>query len=246
MPIRSGFGAGSIRGFSPSATRSIADGQYSNVFNGATSYLSYGTNSSYFPSGTSAWTLEMFVYITSTPTIDKTLFNIGYSVSSTLGSLDLSIEANTRKLLLKRGSGGFSNYFKSTNAIPLNQWVYLAASYGWNVTGGLKLWIDGTEEYTTTTGYSWGNAGPLQIGRFVSGGNTTNFDGKISNLRWRVGTALSTAPVPTVALTNVTNTIALTCQSSTIKDNSTANAGGPWSITNNNSVTVSPTSPFYP
>jgi hypothetical protein len=246
MPVLSAFGAGSARGFSPAASNVIVDGEYSYVFNGATSYLSTPSSSAFLPSGTSNWTIEMFIYVTGTVDSTEALFNVAMDSTYATGAMELAIESGTNKIIVYRPSSGFYASYKTTNGVAANQWVYVAASYGFTGTGGLRIWIDGNQEFTTNSGFSWGRTGVAQVGRRLSGANSNNFSGKISNLRWRVGTSVSSVSVPTSPLTNVSNTVLLTCQSSTIKDNSTANSGSPWTLTNNNSVTVSPTSPFYP
>jgi len=105
----------------------------------------------------------------------------------------------------------------------------------------MKAFLDGVSVGTATAADNFTQTDNLKIGGTRE--NAQTFDGYISNLRVIKGTALYTTdfPPPTVPVSFATNTSLLTCQSSTLIDNSgndltpTVGAGSP---------TISTFSPF--
>jgi hypothetical protein len=246
MPILSAFGAASARGFNPQSLAPIVEGEYSYLFNGTNEYLWIDNNNSLAP--TSRWVVEMFINVSSLPSEDKTLFNVGLEQETYyLGTFEILL-SSIGAIKLRRSTLSSFQTLTTSNSITTNTWVYIAVSGGTSsADNGVKMWINGTEGYSDTTFRNWRTT--LSTDVFIGRNNSTSpkyFGGRISNLRYRTGVAITTAPVPTSPLTNVSNTKLLTCQSSTIVDNSTANSGGPWTINDVNSVGISPTSPFYP
>ena len=111
-----------------------------------------------------------------------------------------------------------------------------------NATSGVGIVAtgDNTNELTSyTTNLT------TQNGILLGGNNSDSnrLNAIISNLRYRVGTGVSSVTVPTAPLQNITNTKLLTCQSATIVDNSTANGGTGWTLTNSG-ATITTSNPF--
>ena len=121
--------------------------------------------------------------------------------------------------------------------VPKNQWVHLAAS---RTGGSINLYINGTRVYTVANTYSYTGTPTRYIGANSGGDNAPFY---ISNLRIIKGTGIysgTTITVPTSPLTAITGTSLLTCQSYTMKDNST-NAV---TFTTGGTPSISVTQPF--
>jgi hypothetical protein len=107
------------------------------------------------------------------------------------------------------------------------------------------MYLDGTQvgsTYTDTNSYI---TSPLIVMHNYN--LSTGSIGYLSNLRVIKGTGLytgSTITVPTTALTAVTNTVLLTLQNNHFKDNSTANNGSGFTVTNNGYASIRAFSPF--
>jgi hypothetical protein len=112
----------------------------------------------------------------------------------------------------------------STNTIPLNAWTHIAVVLN---AGAISLFINGTKETltgtTTATTTSGTPLGYVASGGYLYGGTTwQGFNGVISNLRVVKSALYSVSFTPSTSpLTAITNTSLLTCQNTTIKDNST-------------------------
>ena len=132
------------------------------------------------------------------------------------------------------GTGGSLNSL--TGVIPLNEWTHIAFVCN---SGTGQWYVNGKASGSTATYDVTGGAGGLTIGRQ---GTSWPYDGKISNLRIVNGTAVYTSSFrpPTKTLTNITNTVLLCCNDSSV----TGSTVTPGTITNNNSVTSSTDSPF--
>ena len=235
MPILSAFGAARALG----VTGEPPVQNYSYDFNSA--YLQYPTNAA-FAIGNYDFSIECFVYLNSTPSIDARILDFGYVNSTSLtyrNKLAFFIN-NSREPTIARALSTGGQTWSSSIAVPLSTWTYIAAS-----RSGSDIYIfvnSSLGRQTTFMGTLVTSSNPPTIGTGVY--NTTRyFDGKISNLRFNVGSGFTTATVPTKPLEPQATTKILTCKSATITDNSTANGGGPWSITNSG-VTVSTSGPF--
>jgi len=106
-------------------------------------------------------------------------------------------------------------------SLTTNRWYHIAL-----IRNGTQFvgYVDGTgTNLVTSSATLVSSSHSLAIGGDL---NTTTFDldGKISNLRIVKGTALYTSNFtpPTTTLTNVTNTVLLTCQGNTIEDASSS------------------------
>jgi len=211
----------SVRGFVPFAppTSVNVNTLYSTTFDGSGDYLTAPFNSGY-NFGTADFTIEFWVRTTSTA---------AYATALRLGD---SWTTGSWALYLNDGGGtGYPSWWSftlnqvlSTTGAVVNdgQWHHIAVvRSGSTVT----MYIDGVSRGTLSVGTnSIGDTSTqLWIGRDAS--NVRELAGNISNLRIVKGTAVYTANFtpPTANLTAVANTSLLTCQDSTLKDNS-ANA----------------------
>ena len=113
------------------------------------------------------------------------------------------------------GTGSIFTAESSGNTIAINRWHHIAVVK--NGTTG-TFYIDGQASGTFTWNLASTNSTqPLNVGN-LNDGNSYAIDGTISNARIVNGTAVYTSNFtpPTSALTNITNTKFLGCQSSTV------------------------------
>jgi hypothetical protein len=127
--------------------------------------------------------------------------------------------------------------------VSIDTWYHVAVCKSSSVT---KMFVNGLQvgsNYSDTNNYII-NSPKIAVTSSLNG--TGYLPGIISNLRIVKGTAVYTSDFtpPTQQLTNISGTSLLTCQSPTIIDNSTANAGAGFTITNTGPVTVVPREPF--
>jgi hypothetical protein len=192
---------------------------WSNSFDGSTTYLSIPTSTS-FNIGSNDACVELFV--NSSNTSDATYGGQNAGTASTIrvmqysGTYSFCINNDTVR------SSGIS--------IAVGSWVHLAVT----ITGGVgRMFVNGVlRYYVTGLGSVATNTGAYTIGCEESGGSLF-LNGYISNYRFVNGsipTAYQTSSsttgttiftVPTTPLTAVTNTVLLTCQSNRFLDNST-------------------------
>lgn len=236
MPILSAFGAAKAIG--------VAGNQpvqnYSYDFNSGV--VTYPTNAA-FAVGSNDFSIECFVYLDAAPATTAPVLDFGFL--TTLGTTynlrcQFYIDSNRRLVFVRNLNTSIQTVSGSNPQISLSTWTYIACS---RVSGTLKMFVGTTQVASTLVGGTIQTAaapptignGSVQTSRYI--------DGKISNLRFNVGSGFTSATIPTQPLTAVATTKMLTCQSSTIKDNSVANGGGPWTLTNSG-VLVSTSSPF--
>jgi hypothetical protein len=208
------------------------------LFNGTNQYLSL-PNTSSLNLGSNNFTMEAFVYI-SNVSGNKNIFYINGNNSS-YSAICLYVQ-NSRFAFLANQTGGYPWTLQIGEVGPTissNTWYHIATTRSGN---SFYVFVNGT----LVSGAPYTLSGALFNG-------TTNiigyqptiasyFNGYISNARIINGTALYTSSftVPTSPLTAIANTSLLTCNAATIVDNSSNNL----TITNNNSATVSSTTPF--
>ena len=173
-------------------------------------YLSIGSSSD-FTMGTGDFTVECWVYMR-----DVSIINGFWQISSTSGGLDTNY-GNTLAVAWDNNEGwmiyGAGSYTVSASpAASNNTWYHVAYVRS---SGTSKLYINGTSviSQADTTNY---NGTYIGIGGYYSTGYLMG--GIISNLRVVKGSAVYTGnfTTPTKALTSVTNTKLLCCQSSTV------------------------------
>lgn len=233
MPILSAFGAAKAIGVAGNPPVQ----NYAYDYN--STYMTYPTNSA-FAIGSNDFSIECFVYLESTPTISATILDFGYlnSIDITYrNKLSFFINSSRQPTIARALSSGGQEY-ASTIPVSLNTWTYVAAS---RVSGTVRIFVGSSLGRSAVfSGTLVTSSNPPSIGKAVY--VTRYFDGKISNLRYNVGSGFTSATVPTGPLSKQATTKMLTCQSAIIKDNSVANAGGPWTITNNGATVT--TGPF--
>jgi hypothetical protein len=232
MPIISSIGASSKTGFAPRGLPVY----YSNLFVKAqTDYISMPASANLAP-GTSAFTLEFFVYL-NTFTY-QSIYSTGFSASASTG-FEVTIDSSGFCNLVKYSTGGTLSLFVSTTAVSAG-WNYVVLTRRSTASSDSQWFINGAAANTGTISNDFSAPSTLttNIGARRST-LTTPADAYISNLRLRIGVGVSSVTVPGNPLQPDANTRLLTCQSSTIIDN----APSPNTLTNNG-VTVSTFNPF--
>jgi hypothetical protein len=127
--------------------------------------------------------------------------------------------------------------YKSLGAAPLGQWHHVAISKQGSTT---RIFLNGTQVVADYDMGTYAKDGAFTIGGSIAGLGW--FDGKISNVRIVKGTAVYTSSFrpPTEPLTNITNTVLLCCNSSSI----TGSTVTPGTIYAPDAPTASTDSPF--
>ena len=197
---------------------------YSNYFSGSASYLSGASNAA-LVFGTGTYTIEMWVYQNAR---SGTQYVLGGG-----GGFQLAINSSG---YIFGGVAGVGDFTAATIAASLYTWTHIAIVRNSTSSGGVAYYVNGAAAGTATDATNYTSNVTLNIGTTNSNVGVTPFSGFLSNLRVLKGTALYTASFtpPTVPLTAITNTSLLTCQSTTIVDNST------------NALTLTATGTVYP
>jgi len=230
-------GTPKVQAFSPFGSRSEATPlSYSTYFNGSTDYLTApaGLNTAMGAGFVgNIITIECWAYPTvwtNTNTFSQTIIG-SYAAVAANGRWYFGVlgSATTGKLKFSytTGTGSQVELESTTNIAFLNKWTHVAVTINATTAASttVKLFVDGiltdtfaSQNFTTqTTYYSAPNIG----------GNMylSPWTGYISNLRVLTGIELYTTTFTpsTTPLTAIANTSLLTCQSTTIIDNSTNN-----------------------
>ena len=217
---------------------------YTVSFNGTNQYLlapSTGTNAAFTFAGN--FTVEGWFYPTTITGSDHAIFCLGTETT------------NRYVWYISNGGGITSNLYgfgSRTYAVstPVNTWTHIAIVRSGST---VSVYVNGVVSSTTDTQAGTIGNGSIKIGSDSSG--VANFAGYISNFRIVSGVAVysNTFTLPTTALAATqsanangnpssaitgTQTSILTCQSSTIIDNGTANAGVGFTISNPNTSTT--------
>jgi hypothetical protein len=176
---------------------------------------------------TSSWTVEGYIFKTSDS--QGTLFDTGGSSGATIGTAVYINSGGDLRLRVRQATGATVVSQNFPGSVTLNRWQHIAISYdGTSIRVFVEGKIIGTISYNTQS--STDSSSNFSIGVYDAaggGGLAGYFTGFISNLRVIDGTALYTSnfTVPTEALTNVTNTTLLCCNSSTSATASTVTPG---------------------
>ena len=229
------FNAGTDTLYVPTAnvTGSIVPSFYSGSLlytNSTTQYLITGaqTSSTYFGSGD--FTIEAWVYLTSTPALNA-------GIASVNGDWQISWQTN-----------GFcympdtSNRYVNTNgaaAMSTGAWYHVAFA---RQSGTVRSFLNGVLAASISNSTAFTSLNGIQIGSNRS--NNVGFPGYITNVRINKGTAVytNTFTPPTSPLTNVAGTVLLLNASTSatyITDSS-----GTFVLTNNGSVAYSANTPY--
>ena len=200
---------------------------WSNYFDGSTSYLTTASSSA----SAGNFTMEAWIYRTAA-TLGVV---IGYG-SETTGRTFMYVTSGGGLVV------GIYNVGDTTfgGSIPINQWTHIAIVRSTNVITG---YINGTAQATTvSSAVTIGNANGFGVGAGKDGSN--KFTGFISNARVVDGVAVYTSAFTpsTTPLTAISGTSLLTCQANRLIDSST-NA---FTITKNGDTQVQRFSPFAP
>lgn len=186
--------------------------QWSGYFDGTGDSLTY---TSTVAIGSGDFTLEAWVYLTATPSVNGWVYG-ARSGSNTSGYL--FFDSSRRPCF----QGDTTAFLTSSTAVTLNTWNHIAVVRQGTATGNLKLYLNGTQVASVGTTNNFSYTGTQYIGA-TNGASPYNITGYISNLRIVPGTAVYTSAFtpPTSQLTAVSGTSLLTCQSNTFVDNST-------------------------
>lgn len=204
---------------------------YSVQFNGSTQYLS--TPRILDSSGD--LTIEAWVYITATPSANGAFIlgqYVGAGADRTIFNVDSTLKVGFQAGAVSMGS---------TTTLVLNRWYHVAVTRIGSGANNMALYVNGTKEGQMTYTGTFQNTNTT-IG-FTPNLVNTWLTGYISNLRIVKGTAVYTAnfTTPVSPLIAVANTALLTCNSSTIVDNSGNNV----TITLNGSPVAGTFVPFF-
>ena len=121
---------------------SVAEGEWSNYFDGSGDYLTVADNAA-FQVGSGAFTLECWVYLTTTGT-DIRIYSY-QPASGTASVMNLYRLATNVFALALRDSGG-SGYteYTTTSTVLANTWYHVAAAR--DASGNIAIWVNGARE----------------------------------------------------------------------------------------------------
>ena len=209
---------------------------WSNYFDGSTSYLSLGTNSAYtFSSG--SWTYEGYIYLTGT--------SVGtyYSIFTAGNEIQLYVYANALELYVGNPGYFITGTRTSANSVPVGSWVHFALVRN-SSNNTYKMYINGVEQSSDTTPINPSvSTTNFAVGAYGPTPSAYPFFGYISNFRATASAVYTSTFTPsTVPLTAISGTGLLTCQSNRFIDNSTNN----FTITTTGTPSVQRFSPFNP
>ena len=209
-------------------------GYYSNYFDGSGDYLTTPSNSAFTLGSSGDFTIECWVYLTSTPGNYAPFATTWVNASSTYANRWFLGVGTSGRLTWFDSAGNFG--INESTSITLNTWLHIAVVRSGST---ITMYKNGVSVGTQTTNQSYTTDNLVSVG-YVASGNYIS--GYISNLRIVKGTAVYTSAFtpPTEPLTAITNTSLLTCQSNRFIDNST-NA---FTITKNGDTAVAPAQPF--
>jgi len=171
--------------------------------------LSCGSSAD-FSFGTGDFTVEFFVFFYSL-TSYQTPMSAGYSNDS--GGMFIQTGNGDGKFQFR--SGGSALVSETTSDAVANKWYHIAFS---RQSGTLRVYRNGVQTGTASNSTNLNRTGNILIGS----DQDFNINGLLSNVRLVKGTSLynSDFTPPASALTAVTNTKLLTCQSNRFVDNS--------------------------
>lgn len=193
-----------------------------------------------FTFGTGDYTVECFVLFTGNDTTSGGIFQTANSGTS--GSPAMALR-DTTGLTIYTSSG--QKITGNNGTFALGVWYHLAFVRASSVVkvykdGSLVTWDDGTTSVADTTNIT---STEFAIGRYYS--NDYTLDGYISNFRVVKGTAVYTGAFtkPTTPLTDITNTVLLTCRENRFRD---ASSEGNTVSIGAGTPKIKPFSPFAP
>jgi hypothetical protein len=209
------------------------------ALNGTNQYLSATAAARPATLGASIFTIEMWVNFTAFP-------SAGSFANFCNQQGDFRFFMYFDKTL-SGWQGASTKWTTAAATINLNTWYHICIMRSDSTT--CNIYVNGVQQpktLNTTTVVTY-----TQTGMLV-GGESGNYrlNGLMTNYRMVVGTAVYNVAgftPPTSPLTNITNTQLLLSAASAgtfTNDSSTANAGGPYTVTNVNGATYSASTPF--
>jgi hypothetical protein len=211
---------------------------WSNYFDGVSDSLTFATSTALSLSG--AFTIEFWIFLESLA-VDGVQPSI-ITFPAQPNGWQVYINSAGSYIALYDGNADVVNTFSSS--ITANRWYHVAISR--DASNNLAIFLDGVRKGSTASGAGTIGSTTGTIRFMAYDGNQGDVKGYLSNLRIVKGSAVynptqSTLTVPTTALTAVSNTQLLICQSNRFVDNANQ-----FNITVNGNVSVQPFSPFQP
>lgn len=218
------------------------------ALNGSSQYLTATAAQSPPTLGNNLFTIEMFVRFAALPSSAGLA-----SLCNQQGDFRFFFHGNATpgNGILTIWQGATIKWQTSASGIVANTWYHICAmrSNTGATTTECNIYVNGVQlakTTNTTTSVTYTSTG------MVIGSELTQYyiNGNVTNYRYVNGTAVYTVAgftPPTAPLTNITNTklLLLAKDSGTFtNDSSTANAGGPYTVTNVGGATFSGTTPF--
>jgi hypothetical protein len=213
-------GSPTVQAFNPFGvpTSTTVNTLYSTYFDGTGDYLSASTSSAQF--GTGNFTIEFWININSIVAGGAVIIEFRAASGATFGEIYIATDSTIHFYL--------PTDIATSNTITLSAWNHVAISRS---SGTLQMFINGVSGYSGTQSGTF-NAAFVGIGGASIGSPLTGY---LSNVRFVTGVAVYTGTftVPTSPLTatqssgtNISaitgvQTSLLTCQNSTLIDNST-------------------------
>jgi hypothetical protein len=179
--------------FNPTAPYSTATIGGSGYFDGSTAYLNTASSSA-FGFGSGAWTLEAWVYPTTSQSDNWIL------MTNDSGKLRMRVLSGNLSFYTDTGSIGLN----STTVVTVNAWSHVAITYDGTT---LRLYQNGIMTASTTASISNGSSNSCYVGQNSVGGSYWN--GYICDSRIVKGTAVytgSTYTIPTSPETAISGT----------------------------------------
>lgn len=194
---------------------------WSNYFDGTGDYLQIADNAA-FKFGSGNFTIELWIYPTALPTASMLITKWNASLTPTSNQWVLTLSSAQPNFAFSTDGFNVAATLTSPN-VRLNEWNHIAAVRNGNIFTLYTNGVAGTPVISSGTLFAT-ETEPLGISWRRNNGSTIEwYSGYMSNIRIVKGTALYTTTfVPsTQPLTAVSGTSLLTCQNSTIRDNST-------------------------
>jgi len=191
---------------------------WSNYLNGSSYFTAPGSTA--FAFGTGAFTIEMWLYVTAYPA--------NYAVIPSNRPYNAGSTDTWGVFFFNDGAVRFSDvnntqtFQTSAGAVPLNAWTHLAVVRNSTASNDTKIYINGTSVAQGTINSNFANNTNAVVFGTSYDSNNWYVTSYASNLRIVKGTAVYTSNFTpsTTALTNISGTSLLTCQSNRFVDNS--------------------------
>lgn len=216
------------------------------ALNGTNQYLTAAAAQSPPTLGASVFTIEAFVRFTVFP-VNGSFANICSQGNGSDFRFFFGGTATAGQLVLSGWQATGTKWTSVATAMSLNTWYHVCIMRSSSTVvdfylNGVKL----AKTLNTTTAVTY-----TLTGMYVAGeSGNYRLNGNMTNYRLVIGTAVYNVAgftPPTAPLTNITNTklLLLATDAGTFtNDSSTANAGGPYPVTNVNGATYSALTPF--